>query len=227
MKQPQKPKIPKEPIIYQGIQYDSSFEVLFCQWLIEAKNAGYVHGWKYHPDPIILQESVRREYFVEVNGKRKVKSESLFQNIKYTPDFIVIWTEKAEQKGLCMSITDMNKSIKDGVFVAQRLANERLRSIIDIKPPTKQGGANASYRDLATKTPLIFKIKGYYVQKIVPINPVKKKGKDGERISQIDDCLFSRTWAPKEYLERARKDGKGFLVSYCKQKIIEDYERLG
>lgn len=214
MKQPKKERIPKEPIIYDGVVFDSSFEVLFVMWLKESITAGYVARYKYHPDPIVIQESISREY--ELQGKTKVliRTESLFQKVVYTPDFIIIWTEKAEKCGLVVSIDNRTRRINDHPFVGQRLESGMIRSIIDVKPPTKQGGANASYRDLAIKRPIIWKQKGYYIQAIVPINPKK-----------IDECLFSRTWAPKEYLERPRKDGKGYLMNYCKQITIEDYER--
>ena len=204
----------REPIIYEGVVYDSSFEILFCMWLKEAVNAGYVLRYKYHPDPIIIQESISREYLQQLKTKEVIRTESLFQKVVYTPDFILIWSEKAEKCGLVMSIDDITRRINDHPFVGQRLPSGQLRSIIDVKPPTKQGGANASYRDLAIKRPIIWKQKGYYIQAIVPINPKK-----------IDESLFSRTWAPKEYLQRARKDGKGYLMSYCKQITIEDYER--
>lgn len=205
----------KKLILYKGIEYDSSYEVLMVQWLEEAKLYGYVDEWRYQPYTMVIMPPSRRNY--QVPGKKVAvldKDESLFGPIKYTPDFVILWTQKAIDTGLVMMLEDMSKKVTDYVFVAQLTKNGSFRTIIDIKPPTKKAGSNASYRDTGIKLPLIWALKGYYVQIIVPVNAKKP-----------EDCMFSKTWAPRDYINRPRKDGKGLLMSYCLDKKIEDYER--
>lgn len=213
MKKPKFPKKKREPIIFEGIQYDSDFEVLFAQWVNEAISHGYIEESVYHPPSFVLCNGTARQY--EVPGKRKslVKSHALFGKIVYTADWWIWWTQKAIDRGLVGNLegtTHMN-----GYALMYQLSEDgRPYTVIDVKPPKNAGGNNASYRDFGIKAPLIYDMFGIYVQSVVPIDAKKP-----------DECFFSRCWAPKCYLERDRKDKKGYLMSYCKNINIEDYEK--
>ena len=204
----------KEPIIYQGIKYDSEFEVLFAQWLKEAIKYGYVYDAQYHPKSYTLSEPVFRECWKQDSkGKWKKGKEELFGKVIYTLDWRIRWLQKALDKGL-IGVLKADRRMSEFGLMAQVTKIGNYVSFIDVKPPVKHGGHNASYRDFSIKAPLIYQQTGHYLQSIVPINSAKP-----------DDCFFSRTWAPREYLERPRKDGKGFLMNYCNQITIEDYEK--
>lgn len=206
-------KVPKEPIIYQGVKYDSEFEKLFQMWICEALAHGYIVKTEYHPESYILSQPVFRPCWKQDNkGKWKLGKEEVFGKVVYTLDWRIIWSEKALNRGL-IGILKGDRRMSEFGLMAQETKSGSYVSFIDVKPPVKNGGHNASYRDFSIKAPLIYQINGHYLQSIVPINAKKP-----------EDCFFSRTWAPKEYLFRPRKDGKGFLINYCKQITIEDYE---
>ena len=212
------PKKKKEPIIFEGVQYDSMFEVLFFQWLKEAIEHGFVLKAQYHPKEFTCAEMAQHIY--EIQGKRtnQIRHQSLFQKIVYTADWWIYWTQKAIDYKLVENMDDLvNMNNYPLMYQTDMLGNRY--SVVDVKPPTKMG-KNASYRDFAIKAPVVWSLYGIYVQSVVPINSEKDKNKN----SKIEKCFFSDTWAPKIYLERCRKDGKGFLMSYCLNKTIEDYE---
>jgi hypothetical protein len=214
MKPPKKPRVKKEPIIYNGVQYDSDFEVLFAMFVREAEAYGYIEKAEYHPVSIVLSEPVFYPCLKQDSkGKYKQSREEYFGKVVYTLDWRILWTHKALQSGLIQMLGN-NRRRSETPLIAQRNKNNQPISFIDVKPPVKAGGHNASYRDFAIKAPLIFAKTGMFCQSLVPINAKK-----------IEDCFFSKAWAPKEYLFRPRKDGKGYYINYCKQITIDDYER--
>jgi len=62
----------KEPIIRDGIKFDSNEELEFYMWCVEAKEAGIISNFAYHPEPFLLSE--KNEF---------VKKQT------YAPDFIL------------------------------------------------------------------------------------------------------------------------------------------
>lgn len=211
----QLPKIPKEPIIYQEVKYDSEFEKLFQMWICEALTHDYIIKAEYHPESYVLSQPVFRPCWKQDNkGKWKLSKEEVFGKVVYTLDWRITWSEKALKRGL-IGILKGDRRMSEFGLMAQETKSGNYVSFIDVKPPVKNGGHNASYRDFAIKAPLVYQMNGHYLQSIVPINAKKP-----------EDCFFSRTWTPKEYLFRSRKDGKGCLMNYCKQITIEDYEKF-
>jgi hypothetical protein len=213
MKKERPIKKKKEPIIFDGIQYDSEFEVLFQQWVKEAISYGYIGSAYYHPSPFVLCDSSKREYKVIGKKKQVTKSHALFSKIVYTADWWIFWEQKAVDMKLVGDLSGTSH-ISEFPLMFQTDERDGIYSVIDIKPPKKAGGNNASYRDFGIKAPLIWNSFNILIQSVVPIDAKKP-----------DECFFSKCWAPKSYLERPRKDGKGFLMSYCKQINIDDYER--
>jgi hypothetical protein len=212
IKFPKGEKKKKEPIIYNGVQYDSEYEKLFAMWIEEGVEYGYILKAVYHPVPFILCDSTVREYQAE--GKKKMidKTEAMFKKIIYTADWWIYWTQKAIDKGLVGALHGKERS--DRFPLMYQNGTSLPYSVIDVKPPVKMGGHNASYRDFGIKAPLIYSMFDIYIQSIVPVNTKKP-----------EDCFFSRTWAPRCYLERVKKNGNGYLMNYCLQKTIEDYEK--
>ena len=209
------PKTPKAPLIYREVTYDSSYEILFAMWLIEALMAGYIERYDYHPDSYILSTPVFRPCWKQdAKGKWKMGKEEVFGKVVYTPDWRIMWTRKALEIGL-IGVFDGDRRMNEFALMAQRSKSGDYVSFIDVKPPVKMGGHNASYRDFTIKAPLIYAQTGHYLQSIVPINAKKP-----------NDCFFSKCWAPKEYLFRPKADKKGYLMNYRKQITIEDYEQL-
>lgn len=66
----------KKPEKY-GITFDSVDEVFFYDWLLDAKKAGLIKGFIYHPEPVLV--------FPDYVEKKKI----VLRKCSYTPDFIL------------------------------------------------------------------------------------------------------------------------------------------
>lgn len=206
---------------YKGHEYDSFDEALFARWLDEAVKAGYVLAWKPHPKTYLLISNVKRRYFVKGKTAKKPwlgREESMFsRSTSYTPDFIIWWAKKAFNGSLVGRLEAENDSdmITDRIsgfeFMSQ-LYNGHYYSMPDVKSQTF--GQHSSHKEFGIKSKLMWEKHGVYIQKTIVINQKPKS-----------NCLFSRTWAPKEYLEQDRKDGKGYYAVNCERKYLEDYDR--
>lgn len=71
----------KKPEKY-GITFDSVDEVWMFDWLTDAKKAGLIEDFIYHPEPILLVPEYKE-------GKKVILHKS-----SYTPDFIIIGIAK-------------------------------------------------------------------------------------------------------------------------------------
>ena len=80
----------KEPIIYDGIEYDSPNEWWFVCWCKEAKKAGLIQDFTYHEKSYELFPEVRENYTEVKQLKSKIKetekSRIVLRAWTYTPD---------------------------------------------------------------------------------------------------------------------------------------------
>lgn len=83
---------------YKGILMDSTEEVYFAHWLDDAIKAGWVEKWLYVTVPFQVCPPVKCPWVKTTVLKTKTKVEekefTLLQDLEYTPDFKVKWTEK-------------------------------------------------------------------------------------------------------------------------------------
>ena len=204
---------------YNRHEYDSLDEVFMAMWLEEAEKAGYVKAWVPHPKTyVVVSNSVR---FFNVKGKTAKKpwlerSEAMFSSSsKYTPDFLVWWKDKAFDGNMLGKLEPSNSEdmiegkIKDFAFMAQKYKGY-FYTMVDIKPSSF--GIYPSHREFGLKSRLMWEKHGIYIKETHLLNPKKKS-----------DCMFSKLWAPKKYLEQLRKDGKGYYAINCERKYLEDY----
>jgi hypothetical protein len=79
----------KEKPVYKEIEFDSNEEIEFYMWCEEAKEAGIISDFKYHPHTYELCE--KKTYTIEKQLKTKVKTveRELLKPHVYTPDFWV------------------------------------------------------------------------------------------------------------------------------------------
>lgn len=71
----------KKPEKY-GITFDSVDEIWMYDWVLDAKKAGLIEDFIYHPEPILLVPEYKE-------GKKVILHKS-----SYTPDFIIIGIDK-------------------------------------------------------------------------------------------------------------------------------------
>ena len=75
---------------------DSDEEKHFLAWLNELVKEGYVSSYDHHPSPFLLSSA--KTYNVAIPRKTmsaKVETRELIKPHIYTPDFYVVWTDKA------------------------------------------------------------------------------------------------------------------------------------
>lgn len=139
-------------VAHKGIEFDSAEEVAVYEWLLEAKEAGLVADFDYHPDSIQIYNDVKEECIVD----NKVKPRHLLRGLSYTMDFAVIF--------------------KDSIRMFDKLPIKLLRSsydetldhyilYIDIK------GTYSIYNDnvkFSVIQKALYDKKGIFVQKVIP-----------------------------------------------------------
>jgi hypothetical protein len=96
---------------YDGILMDSREEIWMAMWMEEAKKAGYIKSWKKCTFPMMIFMPVSFDYEKVTQLKTKVKKEwkkfTLLNDLEYTPDFIIEWT----QKGFLKFVSRIGKQI--------------------------------------------------------------------------------------------------------------------
>lgn len=89
-----------------SIEFDSGEEGEFYEWCEEAKEHGFLKSFEYHPPPFLLCGRTSREVDLQLKTKTKKVEQFLFNPHEYTPDFLLVPTEKLEKLSHKMKITD-------------------------------------------------------------------------------------------------------------------------
>jgi hypothetical protein len=178
---------------------DSYEEVVFCYWLEELKELGLIKDFERYTKSIEIIAS--KQYQIKEKGVKTVKlvDKHLMHNLEYTPDFRIIWSEKADNILIRIKNKTYNKGKTNAIFIV----DSNLESIVDVK------GTFVSTRVQSSITfPIIQKILydkfNIYCQAIIPLGP---KG------------LFSKTFTPTFFLKTPTgKDRKiNWKVKTCEQ----------
>jgi len=64
----------------------SSYELLFMEWLKDAKKKGFIKSWEHEPETFDVFDAVKNKF----NNKTK----TIITTIRYTPDFKIKLTQK-------------------------------------------------------------------------------------------------------------------------------------
>ena len=75
--------------------YKSNSELYIAWWLDDLLKEGYISKYEYEPEIIQAGEDITTSYNIIVKGKKKTRTVKRKMSVKYTPDFKVIWTDKA------------------------------------------------------------------------------------------------------------------------------------
>ena len=78
----------------------SNEEKYFAWWLEEAKVKGYIKEWSYEPKSFALSPKQTNKFTKQLKTKIKECEETILQPHIYTPDFEIVWRNKAIGKFL-------------------------------------------------------------------------------------------------------------------------------
>ena len=176
---------------FEDIEFDSEEEELFWYYLEELKDKGFVDDFEYNTKSFTLSEPYKYTWLQELKTKEIKKESTLLQGHIYTPDFYIVWNEKA--KGIFYELLNFNKPLNKIPFIAQTgyttgshlLFNQEIfeieTSIIEIKPAFDF--KNMTRLSIINQKWMMEK-HNIYIQKIIPV------GKN--------TCLFAKTFVPEK-----------------------------
>ena len=148
---------------YKGKIFDSREEVWMAMWLEELKDFEFVEEWYRVHTPLEICEPVKFNYTkiteLKTKIKRELKSFTLLNDLTYTPDFMVRWTEK----GWNHFVSTVQDSIdpKSWFFVSP--GNNC--TWVEVKPIFDQNGKTAKFSVIQK---IIWAVKGIFVDLIIP-----------------------------------------------------------
>lgn len=176
-------KLKREPKIltsglYSGIEYDSLDELAMLQWLHELKAYGYIKKIERSESFLLCDSLVNN--FVQKVGKVSSKPavQTLLHGHSYTPEFKVLWEERAREKFVHLPV-DCKRFEKVFVGTADIKGYNSLLTYIEVKPIFDQNNMER-----------LFKInqKWMWDKHKIFVNLVKVQE------------LFPKTFTPKAYL---------------------------
>jgi len=166
--------------------FESKEELWISYYLDELLKVGFIIDWQYQPKTYTLFEPFTYEWQKELTKKNKTKVSALIRGHEYTPDFMMVWHEKARY--LFFNSIEDKINLKEANFIAHSGNN---LSIIDVKP---QFDMQNMTRLFVINQKWMMDKFGLYVQKIIPIKETKHKQK-----SSIWSGIFPKTFTPERY----------------------------
>ena len=182
------------------IEFASNEEKYFSWYLDELLIAGYVKRWKYQPKPFVFTDPVRYNYPKVLKTKVNIESREFLKGYSYTADFLIVWNTDISNDFYQIINQELNLDIKLGTkpFVAWIAPVSRnVISVIDVKGTYSQ---NDAYSRFSKDQKLVWHFHGVYVQKIIPVPYVNKKGKVVQ-----PSALFHATFTPEKFLFTEKK----------------------
>lgn len=155
---------------------------------------GYIEELGYEEDVFTLSPTVTYTWKEQLKTKVKERELSLMQGVEYTPDFRIVWSEKAE--GIFYHTKDTVCTNRPLFYV---VGDDRT-SYIEIKP---NHDFNNMTRLVKDKIKWLYSTQGIYVQIIKPLN------------------LFKKTFCPDRFFLTDSGDGDRVKVIKKKKKKPE------
>ena len=103
-------------------------EVYVFLWLMELKEAGYIDEIELQPKKLIMAPTVKRKYEKQLKTKIKIVEEHVASDLKYTPDFKVVWNPLAYEANIVIEFDSLVKKESHHVFSFDGV------SLIECKP---------------------------------------------------------------------------------------------
>lgn len=191
--------------------FDSKEEEYFSYWLDELKAKGFVKEYKtqYPQFEIIPPTNKTLKY----HGKKSVLETecSFLQSLTYTPDFYIVWTDKAKKKLVYIEDEPVDTERKSISYILKKRiyakkVDGELVSVIDIKP-----AFDFHKNTMSIKFPLIqkmlFYVKQVYVQRVRPLK---------------ENDIFANTFTPRKIIKTKRNKPRKFKFDVVTIKTFLD-----
>lgn len=172
---------------YNGVTYDSQEECEFVMWLDEAKQAGLIIGYLYHPKTFNLADAVKIE--AETGTHR-------LSNVEYTPDFIVYLKDHKRFNELFKH----GLKIYNGVNQGPLAHVDNVQVWVDVKgiPGFKKGqSANSSLATYPIKAAWVYQKYGIFINKVIA-RDMTVKDKETKIVKVTKRGFFSKTFVPEK-----------------------------
>jgi len=170
---------------------DSTHEDYFEWWLEEAKEAGFVKGWK-RANTVTLAPAASIPFTKYMKTKTTEVEKHLYHSLEYTPDYRVVFSLDTAEGILCSNLFEQNSKDKPAFFLSMR-DNFQEVSYVDVKPDRFSRQASPSSVTFPIMQKLMWYVHNTYVQKVVLYPATNTQGKN--------KTLFTQTWTPKKLLE--------------------------
>jgi hypothetical protein len=191
----------KKKYIYDDKIYDSKEEIYFFWYLTELYNNGFIFQINYQPQTFTLAD--KQEYYWTQVLKTKTKQmlATILQGHDYTPDFLIIWSSRAQ--GILYNKSDDIFNFRKNVFVGKKYTYSQDVSFIEVKA---EFGKYNSFRWFTINQKWVYQKFGIYIQMVKPIS------------------LFKKTFTPERFL--FTDGGKQPRKLKYKPTLLEEFLRL-
>jgi len=171
---------------------DPTLEDWFRFWLQELQDNGYIRKFTETKDmyPFILFEGKKfKGKVLHADGKSRIKTKSHLEPIQYTPDFLIMWADKA--KGIFY--IPIEEDTVDNTKMLSHRHNGLDFTPIEIKAPPGYGGRNTSDASFRVKQKWVWEKYEIFVQKVY-LYPLKSMPKSTK-------YLWQNTFTPSRYFK--------------------------
>jgi len=204
----------EDRFLIQGKEAASDEEYYFYFWCLALMDLGYIKNITFQPKSFNLLPKQEYLYIKHMKTKIKLSKNTLLNPHTYQADYVIEWHLSAHHIFFEFLNGEENNKPKNDVILLAQYHKDKIISVID----TKGGMASKFARNNSTvitfpiNQKLVYHKYGIYVNKVVPFNSSEPK-----------KCLFSKTFAPNEYLYRKKKVGKGYLKVNCIAKTLTEF----
>lgn len=146
------PKKKKNPIVFDGLEFDSPDELEFYHWLVEARDHGVIDRFNTDPETYLLTPDVRIECVKYLKTKTTHVIRQILKPHYYTPDF-EFW------------VTDPRVPYFLGMY-SSTTASDTARYIVDVK--NRAYSIYNNHREFSINQKLMFQTHGLYVPAVDP-----------------------------------------------------------
>jgi len=153
--------------IWNGIEFDSPDETFFAMWLQELLEAEFILAWERCTKSFEVTEGVKNAF----KEGSKEKTQTILQNLEYTPDFEVYWSIKSDSVFYGV--------LGNGRKIVEPFISDHKMSVVEVKPNFDKNNMTRLFRQVQK---FLYKTRKLYVNQV------------------IIEKLFGETFTPREYL---------------------------
>lgn len=119
---------------YRGITWESYDELYFLYWIYELKDKEYVNSIQ-RAQSFHLSKGLSSQYLEQLKTKTKEHTQKILEEHIYTPEFLIVWNQKAVEEKIIWQLPSVPKYEKQ--IIAQKHFDQTIPvwwSYIEVKP---------------------------------------------------------------------------------------------